>query len=546
MQLGLYYFCSEILPLNMIESFEVFSYSIDEFKNILVNSSGASPHLVEQKSHIEYFQKYFDNISTKTILVERDYVDRDFLEDFAGYYVRCFSEYQHRCTRIHLFSRPFTVDDFTALLANPSSSSLTEELLQQNYLGFIVVKPLPQTIIGRTCIATYSDDNNRRFFPIVRRYEVNLFGLSLSVKTLAFQEQDQVAAACATSALWTVFQGTGLQFQHSIPSPVEITRKAFSNFPLATRVLPSATRALPNLDGLTAEMMAQAIRDVGLEPFNISLQVPEYIHQGNLYAYLRGGLPLLLGFDLLVQNNQALEHRGKHAVAVTGYSLGKSSAKPYSQFGFLLKASRMDKIYVHDDQVGPFARMEFDGLAIQADPNTLIDSMSTSWGNVGNRALPDILLVPLYHKIRIPFQLVHDAVFLFDCSFIEPLRSQGKLPSISQRLEWDIYLTTISRLKSDIFADKDLDASLRQEILLKSMPRFIWRATAFDGDNKVLDLLFDATDIVQGQFLVCAIECNEELSAVLREASQEPSLVQKFQTSSEGKILEWFRNRPLS
>ena len=31
-------------------------------------------------------------------------------------------------------------------------------------------------------------------------------------------------AACATSALWSLFQKTAKIFQHSIPSPVEITK----------------------------------------------------------------------------------------------------------------------------------------------------------------------------------------------------------------------------------------------------------------------------------------------------------------------------------
>jgi hypothetical protein len=546
----------------MTRPFDVCQYTLNEFTRILTENSKASISLISQKSHVHYFDKYFAEIKVQTLLVEYNYVDRDFLEDFAGYYARCFPDYRHRCTRIHLFGNHFTDDDFRNLLLNPNDSNLNQEVLEREYLGFIVIKPLPQTVIGRTCIATYPPDGERRYFPIVRNYRVNIFGMTLSVKTLAFQEQDQVAAACATSALWTLFQRTGREFQHAIPSPVEITKKAFSNFPLAKRVLPTTIRALPNSDGLSPEMMAQAIREVGLEPNAINLnyasdplKTQAYLLRSTLSAYLHCGIPLAMGFKIVSfkkEDGDNLEHEkyifseleGLHAVAVTGYSLGNSGAKPSERyFGFSLKANRIDKIYVHDDQVGPFARMEFDEFKLY-ESDQLINSISTSWGGGQCRAIPFLLLIPIYHKIRIPFQLIHDTVFIFDFTIIEQLRENGRLPSISQRLEWDIYLTTVNSLKSELFLNNDLSEDVREDILLTRMPRFIWRATAFNESCKVLDLFFDATDIAQGQFFVCAVEYDNQLSCILREVAKEPSLEQTFQTNPEGKILEWFRDQP--
>jgi len=521
-------------------NFEVLEYSIGELKNILADTSKASIHLIESKIYIVYFEEYFDTLKARTIIVEYNYVDRDFLEDFAGYYVRCFPDYKRYCTRIHFFDRLFTEDDLKDLIIASEDGLLTEKDLKDSYLGFVIVKPLPKTIIGRTCLRTYPKNDagkdGERFFPIIRQYNVNLFGISLNVETLAFQEQDQVAAACATSALWTVFQGTGKKFQHSIPSPVKITEKAFQSFPLATR-------AFPNRDGLTAEMMAQAIRDVGLEPFTIN-QDDEYVRKTILYAYLRGQIPILLGFTICKVNedNRLISVEGKHAVAVTGFHLG-SQIEPFTSSGFLLQASRMDKIYVHDDQVGPFSRMSFDKIKI-SNNSSQIDSISTSWGSQGGnyRAVIDLILIPLYHKIRIPFKVVFDASMLFDL-FIESLRIQEKIPFIEERLEWDIYLTTVNDLKFDIFNSTGIDNNLRLEILSYRLPHFIWRATATHKEDKVLDLLFDATDIEQGQFFLRAIEYNKDLSEVLRETSKDPSLEKLFQITPEGKIIEWFKQQ---
>jgi len=48
------------------------------------------------------------------------------------------------------------------------------------------------------------------------------------------------------------------------------------------------------------------------------------------------------------------------------------------------------------------------------------------------------------------------------------------------------------------------------------MPRFMWRATAYDAGNPALELLFDATDIEQGTSFVGAIAHNRALARVLQ------------------------------
>jgi len=235
--------------------YEVFPYSIAELKRVLSERSGASSKTIDGKLHTSYFDDYFNVLKAKTILIENGYVDRDYLEDFSAYYVRCFSDYKRKCSRLHFFREEFQDKDLEQFLQK-STSVVNVDMLQQSYLGFVVVKPLPETVIGRTCLEAYPSDNGRRHYPIRRKYSVNLFGCQLSIKSLAFQEQDSVAAACATSALWSEFQGTGRLFQHAIPSPIEITKAATSGFPLSTRSLPSK--------GLNIIQMAQAIRSVGL------------------------------------------------------------------------------------------------------------------------------------------------------------------------------------------------------------------------------------------------------------------------------------------
>jgi hypothetical protein len=511
----------------MPNTLEVVSYSPAALRSILSRQS--SPDVVGKKFRTRYFEEYFGKVNPKTIVIETPYIDRDFLEDFAAYYVRCFSDYKRKCARLHFFNSVVTRKDLHGALDGAESNA---RALQKGYLGFIVLKPLPQTFIGRTCLVTYPEREGRTF-PIVRTYEANLCGIALRVRALAYQEQDRVAAACATSALWSVFHGTGKLFQHYIPSPVEITKAANVAVSHSSRSLPS--------QGLNPNQMAAAMRAVGLDPFSVNAS-DEHILKSTVYAYLRGHVPILLGIKLFEKDKSGYVFDGNHAVALTGYRLKKQKAIPSGKTGFLLRAARVDKIYAHDDQVGPYARMQFDGCCVDYKGEKFM-SAATSWpdraGKLDNvRAVPTLMLVPLYHKIRIPFEVIHDLAVRFD-SLIELLRpfARAVLP---ERVEWDIFLTTVNEYKSSLLKSSKPSFLYRRAVLQENMPRFLWRATACLGQDALFDLLFDATDIEQGQLFVRAVEYDPVRCSFFRSVCKSAALRGRFEGKPEIKIIEWF------
>jgi hypothetical protein len=247
---------------------------------------------------------------------------------------------------------------------------------------------------------------------------------------------------------------------------------------------------------------------------------------------------------------------GRHAVAVTGFGVRLGGSPEAGRSGFLSEAGAIDRIYAHDDQVGPFSRMLLDGLLVTpavVQNNPGLFSLSTNWktdsismGSV--RAVPDTVLIPLYHKIRIPFSRIEDAVIAFD-AVLEQLRPAA-LRLFTTRLVWRVHLTTVNDLKAAVFADSSLDPRLRQSFLTKNLPRFMWKAVAYHGEKAVLELLFDATDIEQGRLFVTAIEYDPLLSGVLRNLAH-PSVLDPVLAVLESSlgplrsvrdILQQFRN----
>ena len=527
----------------VVEVWSFDSFDRNLFVDILSRYSIADKGFVETKQQIEYFVSYCNDIGVKTIVVEQDYIDMGFLEDYTGYYVRCFADYRSKCTRLHFFNFNFTGRQFSNCLLGKGHK--LKALMKQtgSYLGFIVIKPLPRTIIGRTCLQAYKEENRRYF--VTRDYKVNLYGIELVVeKTLAFQEQDHAVSACATSALWSTFQSTSRIFDHRIPSPVEITKEALQRFPTAERGLPNS--------GLTDMQIANGIRSVGLDPVPFSIDHSRKeetiaIIQDITYAYLKCNIPILLGFEF-----KELPQSPCHAVAVTGFNLDLSKPLiPRGDTSFLLRSSRIDKIFVHDDGVGPFARMDLDptdeSRTTEGNHHKFSDAyLSSEWPDKDDEtkklyASPICMLVSVYHKIRIPYISALDSVISFDAWIDELAKKEFKL--FSEKLEWDVYLTTVNRLKSEIEQSQLISGAYKKSFLLEPMPRFIWRATAYEKNQPVLDLLFDATDIDQGSFLTRTIEYDYGLqySHVIREAAKKLEFKDMRKTDLLWVVLSWFK-----
>ena len=219
----------------------------------------------------------------RAIVVEDPYTDADFS------ILYCLLRSMLFCVRSTVQAAPF----FQAGLMDQSFSEFVrtpqqDEALQRDYLGFVVVRPLPQTIIGRCVLKTYDDDGGaRRRFPVIRRYNVSLFGLDLYVDGLG---RPGSKIRCWPHALQShsgrPFTERAIYLGRPFQTPAVITQAA-------TQAVNSVHygRPIPQ-HGLRVEEMCAAIRQNGLEPEAINLQrTPNVPVVSLLYGYMRMGLP---------------------------------------------------------------------------------------------------------------------------------------------------------------------------------------------------------------------------------------------------------------
>lgn len=501
--------------------FTVHQCNRDELKALLAEASITPKDKIEReiegKKQFDFLCAYLSKLDCKTIVAEYFYLDKDYSSDYSGYYVHSFHTYRKFCTRLHFFTRSFDDVSFENTLCEKGSKNAREEL-NTSYCGFIVVKPLRRTMIGRTCLKVYPPDGGQCSWPTKREYKASLYGIPLEIKTLAFQEQDGGTAACATSAVWSVLQKTGCLFHHDIMSPIAVTQAATLRRPPAGPIFPN--------DGLDIGQVADAIRSVGLEA--LVIENPGLSESGMfreiVYAYLAMGIPVFLGVDL-VDTEASPKSKGLHAIAITGYSLKESAFPAPNEEGFRSFASDIDILHAHDDRVGPFAPFSIEDTPIKIqdmatdDVNTHNVSLCV-WTSKGSpeseRAIPKAAVIPLYSKIRVGYLPVRRAVERFE-EMLTKLLAGDPIPF--PKLKWRIFLSKSNDIKEDVRKCDPPPAGLLS-ILTQSMPRYVWRAQGLHHDQPMIEVFFDATEAQQGFSFFRPICYDPKVFYMLRGISQ--------------------------
>lgn len=443
--------------------------------------------VIKSKNHYTYFIEYLGEtgLKARTIVVERDYVNKDFLIDYSTYYAFCFEEYPKFCDRIHLFENEFEKSDFEEVILDKTED---QKEFWDNYLGFIVVKPIPTKVIGYSVLKTYNQKSTEgiREYWGNREYNINVFGNKLKLTSLAFQEQDTVLAACATTAIWSMLNKASIDYHTILKSPSQITKDA-------AIISHDGSRLFPN-KGLDILQICQAIFNSGLvsevksgdiKTFDNSGEVKSsYISNTYLKKIINAYSPIGIPLILVVEVPSAAEY-GLHAVTVNGSIRHEISPKENSE-EISWVAENITKLYAHDDQWGPFSRINFKGDERIETPWTIYDSEHRITKVVK-------IIIPLYPKIRISYEDIERIVLGLDT--ILNLHFVGKTKF---DLSWDIQIDYSENFKRTLKDNRALTNQEKQSLLMKSMPKYIWVASCYIGKNIVFQFTYDATDINNG------------------------------------------------
>ncbi|HVC78228.1 MAG TPA: hypothetical protein VND96_17090 [Candidatus Micrarchaeaceae archaeon] len=382
-------------------------------------------------------------IGAQTVAIEHRYIDLDYRNEHSRFYSGTFRRYPSVTHRLHFFASPLP-----AKMEDPATPATFPAA---EYLGYLVVRPVPGAPVGRTFVRAGA--NLESHVGCISNDRVNLYGRDLSVPGAPFMAQDAQLTVCAHASVWMAAYHHHLRFGSRRPLPGDIADAAATALGLG-RPVPSG--------GLNALQISEAVRVLGLPCVAYNLRrLPKGEDVFSLICrYLNSSMPVIIG-------------GGGHAFTLIGY-----------QQYVGIDGSKKIRFIRQDDEVGPYQLID--------DPN--LDTYSP-W---------DYVIVPLPSKIYVSgesAELLGRARLRLTLSALGRPGDRALLDGFDRR---SLRVRT-SLIRSNEFkvglTRRGLDESTSEMYRRIPMPRWIWviEATlAAERDRGeqcvVAEAVIDATD----------------------------------------------------
>lgn len=90
---------------------------------------------------------------------------------------------------------------------------------------------------------------------------------------------------------------------------------------------------------------------------------------------------------------------------------------------------------------------------------------------------PRTLIVPLYHKIRLPVETMMKVMVELNRCFASAVKlaAPPHLVTLPKTIVWDIEMADNARYKAEVRADVSPHSGTRSDLLRRDLPRHIWR-----------------------------------------------------------------------
>ena len=369
-------------------------------------------------------------LNCKNIKIEFPFFDEDFISTYSNYYSLKHREIKKNCIKLHFF------------------------LHNEEYAGFIVLRPLGFHSKTRTKLDPRLFNDTKNIFIMSNNFKVNILGEELSVNAFPAIGQDTEISVCAHAALWTVLRYFSSKYKYRERLIADI----------ASQVEEIGIRRTP-FSGLTIYDIARVLEKNEFTPILVAkIKGQQNLFINELYSYMESGLPVIAS----VNQNHALTLIGHGEVDLT-----------------LLRQSSEDIIFI-SDFINSFIAIDDNYLPYKQITRTL--DGSTKYHNFDNI---DSFIVPLSEKMFLTAKIVREKVKTF-------LKLEQKVLNLPEKVVVRIFLTSSLSYKKFIRSNSEITSDLKDQILKVEMPKFIWVTELFIPENYALgkvsaSLIIDST-----------------------------------------------------
>ncbi len=359
------------------------------------------------------------NISSEIVsgvLVEHDYIDKDYRSTFYNFYAKMGRPYRQDCVRLHFFDKDVSFSESPLDLQGPDA------WLEDHYFGFMVLRPTIAATLGRSLLSPRIRIGARGT-AIQSRHKVHLLGYTLSVWGFPSMAQHADIAVCAHVSCWAILRHYSEQYaQHRELLMHEITM-------MAQPFDPGGLTPSLGLNLYEAERIFQA---AGCYPLMIVREwddeAQEWVNDDRFFAqmlsYLDSGFPLFMSLQ-----SEAMDNEG-HAIVLAGYEWRDESGD--SREGSSHVWSLVNSLLAVDDNMLPYS-----SVGIGDDTRSEVDTENYTAEDF------NAFIVPLPDKIFYPAQAVES----FSLDTMYPIyKAVLNLPEEDTLLR-RYFITTVSALR---------------------------------------------------------------------------------------------------
>lgn len=410
---------------------------------------------------------YFNKIPLN-ILVEKDYIDKDYRDTYSNFYSKKFAKYPCHTFRLHFFNCDII-------------SLYTLEKHINNYLGYTVIRPTRINSIGRT-ILDIEKLKIATGMMCLTEYKTHIMGIEFKIMGFPYMSQDTEVNVCAHTSCWMVFRYLSERYPvYKEMYPHQISQ--LTNEYLFGRTIPSK--------GLTISQVAELFTGFGLFPEVYMRELTgDALFEQLLYSYIESGLPIVAGLE-----------KKKHAITLFGHTINSSKIK--GVISSPLNTSQfIDGYIVNDDNCLPY--------------QTVSRKRKSISGYCSHLKVEDIdsIVVPLYEKIYLTAEYVQTLAIeiIMDRHFgFKNYSAKIHRNDIILR----VFLTSSKSYKK-YRKSNPIPQGVSNEYLQTPMSKFIWLceiSTIQEYMNKKIigELIFDATSSQHDMFSFITIHYPEIL-----------------------------------
>lgn len=364
--------------------------------------------------------------AVKAVLIESDYVDKDYRSTYYNFYAKKGQHYRPDCVRLHFFDETVSFDDNTLRLRSGA-----DPRLEDHYYGYMILRPTGIGTIGRSVLSPDVRRGASRYI-VAAEHKVHLLGEKLMIRGFPSMDQHVDISVCAHATCWSVLR------HYSERYPVY---REFLTHDITLMAQQFNPGGLVPSKGLGVSQAERVFQEAGTFPLVVARKRntvvdPSFYRQ--LAAYVDSGFPLF-----------AAMHRRGHAIAVVGYEWRTpvNTAIPGIRYSW----DEIESLAVVDDNYLPYVSIPRQGGALYSAEDI------------------DTFIVAFPEKIFYPAEAVERlAPALFRLGTVVGLPSQDE--TIIR-----YFITTGSALRRFVRKhESEFDPQLLKTIMSLRFAQFVW------------------------------------------------------------------------